>query len=324
MGRWGALEPEDADSPEQGDAQPLSDAKQGTWGVLGSPEAEAVATTGWGALDGPAADASGDVDDGRSPAGEHTRQTAGNHAGTCPGPGAPGLPPPEATASLLQEGEILWARVDRSGVRLGSGQQLFVSEGILEQQEGWRRVQVVDPATLAVRVLSVSWSGLRSCVGDDPALLYRPAPPGKAHEVDRVPSFPIGQGPDLRAVLDARIIAAESAAEKRGRAAERRADESVVQAEREADERITESERQAEQRVADAERSAVARVQAAESRASARVAQVEHKADKQITGLQAKVVRTLKAMENVRMQRLLLAVLACIGWVLVLLLWGFL
>lgn len=317
MGDWGTLDPAD-NEPQQTSGGGAPSARAGSWGELdGGHDGSAIDAQGysggtvvhgrpqtsdsrWGSLDGQCTEVSGSGSDATKPLPTSDRAEAQSSRANSANSR---LPPPEATASLLEEGEILWARVDRSGVRLGSGQQLLVTEGDLHDQEGWCRVEVVDPARLAVRVLPVAWAPLRSGVGTNPALVYRAASPDDAQEVDRVPPFPVGQGPDLRAMFEERVAAARFQAEQRGKAAERRADE-----------RVAEIERKAEQ-------AADARVRAAESRAQADVARIEREGSERARRLQIELERLSKATQRMRAQQIPLAVAAGVGWLLVLLLW---
>ncbi|GAA4211574.1 hypothetical protein GCM10023074_60130 [Microbispora amethystogenes] len=178
-------------------------------------------------------------------------------------------PPPEVTASLLHHGDVLWARFENGEARLGSGQRLLVLDGSGEQAGGWRRVEVVDATRLGVRLLQVPWADPPRHVGDDPALLYRPAPPGEVQRVSRVAPFPVGRGPDVQATLAARSKALEEAA-----------DERAAQAELHARKQVAEAERRYRQQAAQAETAARIEVDRITREADARVAAARTEVDR--------------------------------------------
>lgn len=235
MPDWGTLDPLDED-PE--DPPPGS-----LWGNLTNSSAVQdasspnVAMLDWGVLDGA----------------EEVSPAAGvqapGHVAAVPPPRDLSVPPAEATASLLADGDVLWARIARSGVSLGSGQPLLLEEGVPAGQSGWCRVQVIDGARLLVRVLPVAWEEPRNGVGDDPVALYRPAPLSGDPAVRRAEPFPVGRGPDLQSVMEARVSAAEAAAERRARAAEYKAQEQAEAVTRSAQERVRQAEAQARQHI---------------------------------------------------------------------------
>ncbi|QKG18625.1 hypothetical protein [Actinomadura verrucosospora] len=123
-----------------------------------------------------------------------------------PEPAAP-PPAPELTASVLSDGEVLWARADGQSVTLGSGQPLHVPAGVPDGVNGWRRVRILDAATLHAEVLVFPVEQPAAGVADEPAALFaaEPAPSPPL----RPPGFPAGEGGDLTAAFEARVRRAE-------------------------------------------------------------------------------------------------------------------
>ncbi|WP_067793892.1 hypothetical protein [Actinomadura formosensis] len=121
-------------------------------------------------------------------------------------PAAP-PPAPELTASVLSDGEVLWARADGQSVTLGSGQPLHVPAGVPDGVSGWRRVRILDAATLRAEVLVFPVEQPAAGVADEPVALFAaeraPSPPR------RPPGFPAGEGGDLTAAFEARVRRAE-------------------------------------------------------------------------------------------------------------------
>jgi len=234
MPDWGTLDPMDegpGDSPAEF-----------SWGKLtGSADGADTASAGamaldWGTLD---------VPEGNGAAGAQ----APSSATPGPPPVDRSAPPAEATASLLADGDVLWARIGRSGVSLGSGQTLFVEGEVPADQSGWCRVEVLDAPRLLVRILPVAWEVPRSGVGDEPVALYRPGPITDGGTVGRSEPFPVGQGPDLRLMMEARVSAAEASAERRGRAAENKARQQAETAARAAEDKIRQAAARASEQV---------------------------------------------------------------------------
>ncbi len=281
MPDWGTLGPSAGDPEDYPPESPwgnLTDSPSGATAASPSP----AAAPGWGVLDG---DVNGSA--------------VGSHL---PPPRDPGLPPAEATVSLLANGDVLWARITRSGVSLGSGQPLFLAGGVPADQSGWCRVEVIDVARLLVRVLPVAWEEPRRGVGDDPRALYRPEPLDGVAAVRRAPPFPVGQGPDMRAVMEARLSAAEAAVDRRVRTAEHEAQKRIEFARQSAKEQVRQAQAWASQQAAAARRELDQRLEAGSMAAR----QVQEQARRQV-----------------KRQRMLLgvcAVLAGIGWLVVLLL----
>ncbi|MFF1835868.1 hypothetical protein ACFVXE_16940 [Streptomyces sp. NPDC058231] len=148
-----------------------------------------------------------------------------------PPPGV-AVPSPEAVASLLKAGETLWAYVDGTGAAyLGSGCALTVVDGDADGFDGWRPVVVVDPAALTVRPVPLALA--EPAIGTATAVseLYQDPEPSERPGSRRAPAFPVGQGPDLDALL------AEAVAEERARVTTR-ADETARQAQQYAETRI--------------------------------------------------------------------------------------
>jgi vacuolar-type H+-ATPase subunit H len=286
MPDWGTLGPP-AGVPE--DPPPGS-----PWGNLaddpsGAAAASPAAAAGWGVLDG---DVNG------SAVGAYTP----SHSRHVPPPRDPRVPPAEATASVLADGDVLWAQISHAGVSLGSGQPLLLEGGAPADQSGWCRVRVVDAARLVVRVLPVAWEEPRRGVGDDPRTLYRPEPLDGVAPARRVSPFPVGQGPDMRAMLEARLSAAEAAADRRVRTAEQEAQKRIELAAQSAKEQVRQAQAWAEKQAANARRELDQRLEAGS--VAARQAQQQ-------------------AQEQVKRQRMrvgICAVLAGLGWLVVLLL----
>ncbi|MFE6979223.1 hypothetical protein [Streptomyces sp. NPDC057682] len=124
-----------------------------------------------------------------------------------PAPGV-AVPSPEAVASLLTEGEHLWAYVDGGGAaHLGSGCALTVvqEDGGGDGFTGWRPVVVVDPAALTVRPVPLALADPPVGAATSVSALYRDPEPPTAPVPDRAAAFPAGRGPDLDALLAAAV-----------------------------------------------------------------------------------------------------------------------
>jgi hypothetical protein len=271
MGSWGKLDPLDGREGESGDGEGPANPPRRSWGIPNGLVRDVPIGAQVAAVEVPRSE----VD----------------------------LPPPEATASLLRAGEVLWARADETGLRLGSGQRLRSAEDVSRQPDGWCRVEVTDPETLTVRFLPVATAELRTSVGDDPDLLYQPTSVGEDAEVVRNAPFPVGKGPALREIFDARVANAEAEAE-------RRADERAAEAERRAREHIAAAETQAGNRVAEAER-------AAETKALTEIDRVQRSAAEQVAAVRASADRAHQIAETLRLHRQFAVGLAGVGWLLV-------
>lgn len=118
------------------------------------------------------------------------------------------VPSPEVAASLLTAGETLWAQVDGAEAVLGSGCRVAVVRGddgeagaAADGFSGWRPVTVVDPAVLTVRLVPLALAEPPVGTATPVAELYTDPEPYTAAEPGRAGVFPVGQGPDLDALL---------------------------------------------------------------------------------------------------------------------------
>ncbi|MFF3786417.1 hypothetical protein [Streptomyces sp. NPDC001933] len=118
------------------------------------------------------------------------------------------VPSPEVAASLLTAGETLWAQVDGAEAVLGSGCRVAVVRGgdgetgaAADGFSGWRPVTVVDPAALTVRLVPLALAEPPVGTATPVAELYADPEPYTAAEPGRAGAFPVGQGPDLDALL---------------------------------------------------------------------------------------------------------------------------
>lgn len=171
------------------------------------------------------------------------------------GPPEPAQPAPEVVASQLVDGEVLWARADGTDVILGSGQPLHVPGGVPDGIGGWRRVRVVDAASLRAEVLPLPVARPAQHVGDDPVTVFGPGTDPAPPVPDRPPGFPVGQGGDLSAAFEARVERAEELRRAEIRAArddyERRADQMKQNLTDELQRRTRAIEERAEARIRD-------------------------------------------------------------------------
>lgn len=161
------------------------------------------------------------------------------------------VPSPEAVASLLSEGENLWAYVDGDGTAyLGSGCALTVVKEGLDGAGpvGWRPVVVVDPATLTVRPVPLVLAEPPAGTGTSVSELYRDPEPYERPAPGRAGPFPAGQGPDLDALLAAAV------AEERDRVTAR-ADEAARLAQNYAESQIRAAQEAAQRSVQAAQQS---------------------------------------------------------------------
>ncbi|MEU2670782.1 hypothetical protein ABZ622_18280 [Streptomyces sp. NPDC007164] len=116
------------------------------------------------------------------------------------------VPSPEVAASLLTAGETLWAQVDGAAAVLGSGCRVAVvpggdGEAAADGFSGWRPVTVVDPAALTVRLVPLALAEPPVGTATPVSELYADPEPYTAAEPGRAGAFPVGQGPDLDALL---------------------------------------------------------------------------------------------------------------------------
>lgn len=215
-------------------------------------------------------------------------------------------PAPELTASQLRSGEVLWARVDGREVTLGSGQLLDVPAGIPDGIGGWRRVRIIDAATLRAEVLLFPMEQPAQGVADEPTLLF-PPDPAMAPPL-RPAGFPVGEGGDLSAAFTARVRTAEQyhrqAATEAKEEFRHRGDQLERQLREDYQRRIQTVERQAEARY----QQAVKRVEADAGQRVDRAAQ---------TAMQSQSLQQRAEMERdkVASDRTLLVRAAAAGWI---------
>ena len=220
------------------------------WDLLGDEpdqtqgaEAALPATSAWASLDG--------------------EPSSGTHGGSAvawqpldgePDPAGFALPAPELAATQLRDGEVLWARVDGQAVTLGSGQPLHVRAGVPDRIGGWRRVRIIDAASLRAEVLMFPVEQLPQSVADDPTLLFPPDP--ARTPPPRPAGFPVGEGGDLSAAFEMRVRDAEQdsrqAAREAWEEAQRHADQLERKLREDYDRRTLAVERRAEARYQDA------------------------------------------------------------------------
>jgi hypothetical protein len=170
------------------------------WGILdgGVPAATKAATAapapvdGWGVLDG--------------------RPPRGTTTPVVPAQAGPPQerPPARVAASVLNAGDTVWAKVERTGATLGAGQRVILFADPADGLYGWRPVRIVDPVRLVAEVIPVPMAVPPEDVGEDPAQLYEPQGPPSVAGVARRPGFPVGTGPDLRAMLDRQMADVEA------------------------------------------------------------------------------------------------------------------
>ncbi|WP_238016990.1 hypothetical protein KZZ52_13775 [Dactylosporangium sp. AC04546] len=211
----------------------------------------------WGTLDGGAAraadppprptagrDAWG-VLDGRPAA------QPGQAGATVPRQAAPNSarPSPEATASVLNAGDTVWAKVERTSTTLGAGQVVTLVATPADGIYGWRPIRILDPARLTAEVVPVPQATLAAGVGDDPLTLYRPDAPAAPAGVPRAMPFPAGVDPHLRSLVDDGLADVRERYERKAADAsahaERRVRDAAEHYRAAADQRIGEVERQA-------------------------------------------------------------------------------
>ncbi|MGW4541674.1 hypothetical protein ACWEOP_27895 [Streptomyces chartreusis] len=299
---WGTFEHEPGNGPSSSRLSPPG------------PTSATDADDGWGVFDPPS--------------------TEGISSQSPPSAGVP-APSPEVVASLLTAGETLWAQVDGFVAVLGSGCPVTaVYDGEPDGFSGWRPVTVVDPARLTVRPVPLSLAEPPAGAATSVAELYSDTEPRSAAEPRRAARFPVGQGPDLDAVLD-RAVAEErdqvraEAADAAQRAAvqlnakKRELAERAELAERQA--RMREEQAQAEERRTRQE--AAQQIAAARAESQQQIAEAREKAAQavqhwQFQAQQAEAERTrlagdLDRANRAGVQRLtLVGVLAVIAVVL--------
>lgn len=231
---------------------------------------------------------------------------------------APVGPAPELAASQLRDGEVLWARADGQAVTLGSGQPLHVPAGVPDRIGGWRRVRIIDAASLRAEVLVFPVEEPVPGVADDPTLLFLPDP-ARSPPL-RPAGFPVGEGGDLSAAFESRLRDAERdyrrAAEETREDLQRRRDQLERQLRDDYERRI----RAAEQQAAARYQEAVQQVQAEAARKVEQASQVaiESRSVLQKAERERDEARASLAKTGEERARGLAA--AVVGWVLVLVL----
>ena len=215
-------------------------------------------------------------------------------------------PAPELTASQLRTGEVLWARVDGREVVLGSGQLLDAPAGIPDGIGGWRRVRIIDAATLRAEVLLFPVEQPPQGVADEPTLLFPPDPAMTAPL--RPAGFPVGEGGDLSAAFTARV-----------RTAEQYHRQAATQAKEEFQHRGDQLERQLrgdyQRRIQTVEQQAEARYQQAVKRVEAEAGQRVDRAAQAAMQSQSLRQRAELERDKVASDRTLLVRAGAAGWI---------
>ncbi|MFJ3303160.1 hypothetical protein ACIPSA_08585 [Streptomyces sp. NPDC086549] len=195
-------------------------------------------------------------------------------------------PTPEVVASLLKAGETLWAQVDGTVAVLGSGVAVTaVYDAEPDGFSGWRPVTVLDPAALTVRPVSLSLAEPPVGAATSVAELYSDTEPLDTARPHRAAPFPVGQGPDVEALLNR--AAEEERARVRAEAAvaAQRAEAELAAARREAAERAEVAERHARAR----EERAQEEVRRARDEAARQVAEVRAESQRQVAAARDEV-----------------------------------
>ncbi|MEU9187076.1 hypothetical protein AB0D14_21535 [Streptomyces sp. NPDC048484] len=205
-------------------------------------------------------------------------------AASAPSPPSPPAgvptPSPEVVASLLTVGETLWAHVDGPVAVLGSGCPVTaVYDGEPDGFSGWRPVTVVDPARLTVRPVPLSLGEPPVGAATSVAELYSDLEPSSATEPRRAAPFPVGQGPDLDAVLSRAVAEERERVRAEAAAAAHLAEAELNVVKRELAERTELAERharireeQAQSEVRRTQQEAAQHVSAAQAQAQAQIA----------------------------------------------------
>ncbi|MGC4946584.1 hypothetical protein ACLQ2N_10365 [Streptomyces sp. DT224] len=173
------------------------------------------------------------------------------------------VPSPEVAASLLTAGETLWAEVDGPVAVLGSGCRVAVvpdEDGkAADGFTGWRPVVVVDPAALTVRLVPLALADPPIGAATPVSELYEDPEPYTSAASGRSGVFPVGQGPDLDALLQRAVAEERAAARAEAEARTRRAERELAEAQAESRARAEAAEARAaerEQRAQEASRRA--------------------------------------------------------------------
>ncbi|MFI5683816.1 hypothetical protein [Streptomyces sp. NPDC051636] len=223
-------------------------------------------------------------------------------ASTQPGPAQPTPPPaappagvptpsPEVVASLLKAGETLWAQVDGTVGVLGSGAKVTaVYDDGPDGFSGWRPVTVLDPGALTVRPVPLALAEPPMGAATSVAELYADTEPLDDTEPRRPAPFPVGQGPDLDALLDRAVEEERARARAEAAASARRAEAELAAQRRELADRAEAVERQARLR----EERAQDEVRRAQDEAARQVAAVRDDAQRQVTAARDEVAQVVQ------------------------------
>ncbi|WP_151770086.1 hypothetical protein [Streptomyces abyssomicinicus] len=144
---------------------------------------------------------------------------------------------------------------------------------------GWRPVTVVDPARLTVRPVPLSLAEPPVGAATSVAELYSDTEPQSATEPRRGAPFPVGQGPDLGAVLNRAVAEEREQVRAEAAAAAHRAEVQLNMAKRELAERAELAERQARMR----EEQAQNEERRTQQEAAQQIAAAQAEAQRQIT-----------------------------------------
>lgn len=97
----------------------------------------------------------------------------------------------EAAKVLLGDGDVVWAWIDATGARLGSGVPLTVRYPARDGYLGWRCVRIVDATQLVVDVVPVIAADPPSGRTEDPEMMWQQPEQGAP---SARPAFPAGDG----------------------------------------------------------------------------------------------------------------------------------
>lgn len=227
-------------------------------------------------------------------------------------------PAPELTASVLTDGEVLWARADGQSVTLGSGRPLHVPAGVPDGVSGWRRVRILDAATLRAEVLVFPVEQPAVGVADEPVTLFADEPPPGPPR--RPPGFPAGEGGDLTAAFEARVRRAEQDHRNAAAAARedyrRRGDQLERQLREEHDRQVHAAEQRAEARG----REAVQRVRHEAEQQVRHAQQAAAQNHDMRRGAEQRAEAAAAELAKLREERTLIVAAAAAGWGVALLL----
>lgn len=227
---------------------------------------------------------------------------AGRTASPSPSAGVP-PPSPEVVASLLIAGETLWAHVEGPVAVLGSGCTLTaVYDGEPDGFRGWRPVTVLDPARLIVRPVALSLAEPPVGAATSVAELYSDPERPSTGEPRRAAPFPVGQGPDMYALLNRAVAEERELVRAKATAAAHRIEMQLEAAKRELAERAELAERQARMREEQAGNEVRRALQEAERQARAHeeharnaVRRAHQEAERQVFAANAETQRQIAA-----------------------------